>query len=83
MEYVKWFVSRDYSETAPGLGTVGCALFNTEADAREYYRWQKRRLATENKKRLYPRAFVWIWGKQTEIIEEDGGIHYEFEVRGG
>lgn len=77
-KYVRFFVSRDYSETAPGLGFVGCATFVTEEDAREYYRWQKRRLAAENKKRSVPRAFVWRLGKQIDICDENG-VHTKYE----
>lgn len=80
MERVKYLVVRDYTEADTGhadLGYATCALFYNEADAREYYRWQKRRLDSENKKRFVPRIFKWRLEKIVEFYEENGSVRTE------
>ena len=47
---LEFVVVRDYSDRAPGLGTVTCAEFRDKEDALEYFRWQQRRWKDEAKK---------------------------------
>ena len=61
---LEFVVVRDYSDRAPGLGTVTCAEFRDKEDALEYFRWQQRRWKDEAEKYGEP-YFVWKLYKRT------------------
>ena len=70
MEIVRWHVCKYYTATKDLTVTIG--IFLQEEDAREYYRWKKRQLAAENKKREIPHGFKWQLHKHIQRCDDSG-----------